>query len=106
MLSISLRGLLEVKPYLQNAILNDNAVVKILILQPDSRFVKEREQQEGYELRRGQIAKECQATIDRAKELSFQIRSANEQLPPRVQQNQLAELKFGHTIRCHTVRAS
>ena len=77
MLSISRRGLLEVKSHLQNAILNNNAVVQILILHPDSRFVKEREQQEGYELRRGQIRKECQATIDRAKELSLQIRSEN-----------------------------
>jgi hypothetical protein len=77
LLSISLRGLLEVKFALKKAVLNNNAIIKILILQPNSQFVTERERQEGYELRKGQIAEECQATIARVKELSRQIRSEN-----------------------------
>ncbi len=77
MLSISLRGLLECKAPLQTAILNNHAAIRILILRPNSLFVREREQQEGYELRKGQIAKECQATLDRTRELSRQIRSEN-----------------------------
>jgi hypothetical protein len=69
MLSITLRGLLEYTAVLKKAMTFKNANVRLLILNPESRFLRQRAEQEGGEQRIDQIISESKSTIDRAKEL-------------------------------------
>lgn len=67
-LSISLRSLHEVDEHIITAISTNDAIVKILILDPDSSFVREREKQEGAD-RAGRIKEECESTIRMTREV-------------------------------------
>lgn len=77
LLAISHRGFFHLKHDVVYAIKNNNAVIRVLILHPESLFVQEREKQEGIEARGGQIVKECEATITIVTEMINQIIEEN-----------------------------
>jgi len=75
-LSISLRGLHEVQEHIIAAISNNRATVHILILNPNSSFLAEREKQEG-DHRIGEIKKESEITISQVAETAKRLSEMN-----------------------------